>query len=264
VPLRQTVQPGTLPSPLISQSFLQIILNSPLPSADYSSTQQFRCPHKPHYEHHLLQLLPYRVRSKGSLRYVSLWRSHSDSKRMVPCMASQLNPHHQPHTNPTKNDSSNPYNLSKRLFFPSRSHSASEHSENKPSLFHGMARSRRCHDPNRRTLQCGTLLSLVSPSPLNPKKPQKPHTMENLIAITVRYIGPTNNRGSRIKMDLPRFGATRVISYNYEKRDAEEGAVAWLAENGIVPVARACGKDMSAILLISFQDMKTLEVQFSF
>lgn len=88
--------------------------------------------------------------------------------------------------------------------------------------------------------------------------------MENLIALTVRYIGPTNNRGSRIKMDLPRFGATRVISYRYEKRDAEDGAVAWLAENGIAPVARACGKDGAAILLLSFQDIKTLEIQFSF
>jgi hypothetical protein len=87
---------------------------------------------------------------------------------------------------------------------------------------------------------------------------------QNLIACTVRYIGPTNNRGSRIKMDLPRFGASRVIPYNYEARDAENGAVAWLAENGIVPVARACGKDMCAILLLSFQDIKTLETQFCF
>lgn len=105
---------------------------------------------------------------------------------------------------------------------------------------------------------------ILSPPPHKPHKLNKIPKMENLIALTVRYIGPTNNRGSRIKMDLPRFGATRVISYNYEKRDAEDGAVAWLAENGIVPVSRACGKDMSAILLISFQDIKTLETQFCF
>lgn len=88
--------------------------------------------------------------------------------------------------------------------------------------------------------------------------------MENLIALTVRYIGPTNNRGSCIKMDLPHFGATRVISYNYAKRDAENGAVVWLSKNGITPLARAYGEDGSVILLISFQDIKTLETQFYF
>lgn len=88
--------------------------------------------------------------------------------------------------------------------------------------------------------------------------------MQHLIALTVRYIGPTNNRGSRIKMELPRFDVSKTISYRYDKRDAEDGAVEWLKENGINPLARACGKDGAAILLLSFDDIKTLETQFSF
>lgn len=88
--------------------------------------------------------------------------------------------------------------------------------------------------------------------------------MQNLIAINVRYIGPTNNRGSRIKMDLHRFEASKTISYRYDKRDAEEGALEWLKENGVDPIARACGRDYSVILLVSFDDIKKLEALFGF
>ena len=78
------------------------------------------------------------------------------------------------------------------------------------------------------------------------------NTTQHLIAVTVRYIGPTNHRGSRIKLNLPRFEESLTISYDYTKKDAEDGAVKHLAAHGLVPVARACGADHSAILLFSF------------
>ena len=81
---------------------------------------------------------------------------------------------------------------------------------------------------------------------------------QNLVACTVRYIGPTNYRGARIKLNLPRFGESLTISYDYTARDAEAGAVKFLESKGIAPLARACGSDYSAILLFSFSDADTL------
>jgi hypothetical protein len=81
---------------------------------------------------------------------------------------------------------------------------------------------------------------------------------KNLIACTVKYIGPTDYRGSRIKMSLPRFEETLTIPYNYEARDAEQGAAIFLADNGCEPIARASGADHSAILLFSFDATDSL------
>jgi hypothetical protein len=81
---------------------------------------------------------------------------------------------------------------------------------------------------------------------------------QNLVACSVRYIGPTNCRGSRIKLNLPRFDESLTISYDYTARDAEAGAVKFLESNGLAPIARACGADHSAILLFSFSDADSL------
>jgi hypothetical protein len=81
---------------------------------------------------------------------------------------------------------------------------------------------------------------------------------QNLVAMTVRYIGPTDYRGSRIKMNLPRFEESLTISYDYETKDAEDGAVRFLENSGIFPIARACGADYSAILLFSFDSTDAL------
>lgn len=65
-------------------------------------------------------------------------------------------------------------------------------------------------------------------------------------------------------MELPRFEASKTISYRYDKRDAEDGALEWLSENGIDPVARACGRDHSVIFLVSWDNVKKLETLFGF
>jgi hypothetical protein len=81
---------------------------------------------------------------------------------------------------------------------------------------------------------------------------------QNLIAMSVKYIGPTDYRGSRIKMSLPRFEESLTISYDYEAKDAEDGAVKFLENSGLFPVARACGSDHIAILLFSFDSTDAL------
>jgi hypothetical protein len=59
-------------------------------------------------------------------------------------------------------------------------------------------------------------------------------------------------------MNLPRFEETLTIPYNYEAKDAEEGAAMYLADNGCDPIARACGADHSVILLFSFDATDSL------
>lgn len=85
--------------------------------------------------------------------------------------------------------------------------------------------------------------------------------MKNLLLVTVKYIGPTDYWGSRIKLTLPRFGEVKRISYNYEARDAEQGAVQFFALKGLTPVARACGEDC-AHLLFDFEHADALVAIF--
>jgi hypothetical protein len=82
--------------------------------------------------------------------------------------------------------------------------------------------------------------------------------MKNFLLVTVKYISPTGYRGSRIKLTLPRFGESKAIPYDYDGRDAEEGAVRYLASKGIAPIARACGPDGSAMLLFDFEHVDAL------
>lgn len=81
---------------------------------------------------------------------------------------------------------------------------------------------------------------------------------QNLIACVVKYIAPNNYRGSQIKISLPRFEETLIISYKHEARDVEDGAVKFFSEKNLFPTARACGPDHSTILLFSFDSTNAL------
>jgi hypothetical protein len=82
--------------------------------------------------------------------------------------------------------------------------------------------------------------------------PQKMST-QNLIACNVKYIGPTDFRGSRIKLTIPLRKWSLTISYDYTAKDAEDGAVKYLATKGLAPVSRAC-MDGFSTLLFSFEN----------
>jgi hypothetical protein len=107
-------------------------------------------------------------------------------------------------------------------------------------------------------MDCLVLETAPQPNPHTHKNMDTQTNTQNLIACTIKYIGPTDYRGSRIKMSLPRFDETLTIPYNYEATDAEEGAVMYLASNGCEPIARACGADHSVILLFSFDTTDSL------
>jgi len=77
------------------------------------------------------------------------------------------------------------------------------------------------------------------------------NTPENTIAVLVKYVGPTNTKGARIKLTLPLWEKRVWISYNYEERDSEAGALRWFAE-----------ANLQVILLFSFADAEAVRGLF--
>ena len=67
--------------------------------------------------------------------------------------------------------------------------------------------------------------------------------METGIAIIVKYYGPTNTKGSRVRLTLPRWTkngkpTTKWISYDYEQGNAFHTAQAWLEGKGVPVMGR--------------------------
>ena len=54
----------------------------------------------------------------------------------------------------------------------------------------------------------------------------------NLRILHFKYLGPTNTKGSRVKIDDKYFSQSITIPYNYKYRSAAETAVAYLIEDG--------------------------------
>lgn len=87
------------------------------------------------------------------------------------------------------------------------------------------------------------------------------NTPKNTIAVLVNYVGATNTKGARIKLTLPLWGKRVWLSYNYEERDAEAGALRWFADANLSPVARACNGSQ-VILLFNFDDVDAVRGLF--
>jgi hypothetical protein len=52
--------------------------------------------------------------------------------------------------------------------------------------------------------------------------------MQNLRAFEVTYLGPTDNRGTRIKIKDLRHHKTKIISYSYEHQCIKDDAINFL------------------------------------
>jgi hypothetical protein len=57
--------------------------------------------------------------------------------------------------------------------------------------------------------------------------------LEQKIAISCKYHGPTNSLGARVYLGCPLLGKRKVIPYNYSMNNAHEIAHAWLSSHGI-------------------------------
>lgn len=57
---------------------------------------------------------------------------------------------------------------------------------------------------------------------------------EHQIAIVVKWHGPTNHRGARISLTLPRWDNKRVsLSFDHSARSAVDQAQTWLLSKGV-------------------------------
>lgn len=56
--------------------------------------------------------------------------------------------------------------------------------------------------------------------------------MENFHLIEARYMGPTNTRGSRVKLVSARFEQSVTVPYNYEFNNARDIAIDYLQKQG--------------------------------
>lgn len=71
---------------------------------------------------------------------------------------------------------------------------------------------------------------------------------QNLIAISVRFLGVTNTKGARVKLTVSRFNKAKTIPFDYEHNSAEETALCFFQSHGIQPSARCCTTSGSMIL----------------
>ena len=56
--------------------------------------------------------------------------------------------------------------------------------------------------------------------------------VENLHLISVKYIGPSNSRGTRLKIESKRFGQSITLSYDYKIGNIKDQAVQYLQSRG--------------------------------
>lgn len=83
----------------------------------------------------------------------------------------------------------------------------------------------------------------------------KPAYIPNLHVIKVTYLGPTNSRGSRVKMHSERFQKGKTIGYDYQFNNSLDIAKDYLIKNGFELVAQAEGKDCYYIMTNTFKSL---------
>lgn len=77
--------------------------------------------------------------------------------------------------------------------------------------------------------------------------------MKNYQVIKVQYFGPTNARGSRVKLTDYRFNTSKTIPYGYEFNNARDIAIDWLTREGHKVVGQAEAPDHYLLMLDSVE-----------
>lgn len=76
--------------------------------------------------------------------------------------------------------------------------------------------------------------------------------MAHLHFIEAKFLGPTNYRGSRVRLVSARFQDSLTFSYDHEYRDTNENAITKLMEIGYTIVATFETKDGCGFLVEEF------------
>lgn len=88
-------------------------------------------------------------------------------------------------------------------------------------------------------------------------------TISNYHILTVKYLGPSNVNGSRIKIISERFKESKTIGYDHECNSAREGAEKWLLNHGFNIIGHGEGKDHDYVITDTFISPKPLNVHVS-
>jgi|3_EtaG_2_1085321.scaffolds.fasta_scaffold56273_1 hypothetical protein len=65
-----------------------------------------------------------------------------------------------------------------------------------------------------------------------PEQYRKVKSIGNVRVFSYKYLGPTNHRGSRIKITDKWFGKSKTIPWDYTFNSSYEGAIAYLIDQG--------------------------------
>lgn len=80
--------------------------------------------------------------------------------------------------------------------------------------------------------------------------------LTNYHALTVTYLGPTNNLGSRVRIKSDRFEQSITIAYDYEFNNTLEVAADYLSKKGFNLVGKGELKDAYLLLTDTFEPLK--------
>ena len=80
--------------------------------------------------------------------------------------------------------------------------------------------------------------------------------MENLHAFTIKYLGPTNTKGSRVKITSERFEQSKTFAYNYTYSNIVDMAEEYLQKFGFNLVGVAETSKGFIILSDTFKELR--------
>lgn len=76
--------------------------------------------------------------------------------------------------------------------------------------------------------------------------------MKNYHIIKIKYLGPIDTLGSRIKLTSERFeNNSVVISYDYNFNNALDIAISWLNSHGYSVIGQAEGQNIAGYAILS-------------
>jgi hypothetical protein len=81
-------------------------------------------------------------------------------------------------------------------------------------------------------------------------------TPTNFHILKVKYLGPTDTRGSRVKITSERFENSKTISYSSEYNRAMDAAINWLSkERGFTVIGTGEGDGHDYVIVSEFQPL---------
>lgn len=78
----------------------------------------------------------------------------------------------------------------------------------------------------------------------------------NLHVLKIKYLGPTNNRGSKVSIVSERFEQRKTIDYNHKFNSSADVAVDYLVKQGFNIVGKGESKEGYYLITDTFNPLK--------